>query len=168
MFHESDRKPRATVTTPQPRDYGEPKVTTPQRESATAPSNGASTLNALLGRGSEFDGKLAFEGAVRIDGKFTGAISTDDDLIIGEGAFVTAEITCGSVVVHGEVTGNIRATSSVELRQPAHVKGEITTPSLMVEKGVIFEGQSKMEGVSGTGKVIPIQSSASAAAESAD
>src|SRR5947209_13636756 len=42
-----------------------------------------SALNALLGRGSEFDGKLSFEGTVRIDGTFTGEISTNDMLIIG-------------------------------------------------------------------------------------
>lgn len=168
MFRESDKRTRVEAPAPPPaREYVEPRVTTQERDPVTAPTSGASTLNALLGRGSEFDGKLAFQGAVRIDGKFTGEISTDDDLIIGEGAQVTAEISCGSVVIHGEVSGNIRATNAVELRQPARVKGEITTPSLLIEKGVIFEGQSKMEGVSG--KVIPIQSGASAAAaESAD
>jgi cytoskeletal protein CcmA (bactofilin family) len=102
-------------------------------------------LNALLGRGSEFEGKLAFEGKVRIDGTFTGEISTNDTLHIGEGAKVSAEISCGTVVVEGEVTGNIRATSAVELHRPAKVHGDITTPSLVIEKGVVFEGRSKME-----------------------
>jgi cytoskeletal protein CcmA (bactofilin family) len=105
-----------------------------------------SALNALLGRGSEFDGKLSFEGTVRIDGTFTGEISTNDMLIIGEGAKVTADITCGSVVVNGEVTGNIKASEMVELHKPAKVKGDITTPSLMIEKGVSFDGASKMDG----------------------
>ena len=102
-------------------------------------------LNASLGRGSEFEGKLAFEGKVRIDGNFTGEISTNDTLHIGEGAKVSAEITCGTVIVEGEVVGNIKATGAVELHRPAKVRGDISTPSLMVEKGVIFEGRSKME-----------------------
>jgi len=102
-------------------------------------------LNALLGRGSEFDGKLSFEGTVRIDGTFTGEISTADTLIVGEGAKVSADITCGSIVVHGDVTGNIKATESVELHRPAKVKGDVTSPSLMIEKGVTFDGSSKME-----------------------
>ena len=46
-------------------------------------------LNASLGKGSEFEGKLAFEGKVRIDGTFTGEISTNDTLHIGEGAKVS-------------------------------------------------------------------------------
>jgi cytoskeletal protein CcmA (bactofilin family) len=104
-------------------------------------------LNALLGRGSEFEGKLAFEGKVRIDGNFTGEISTNDMLVIGDGAKVSAEISCGTVIVEGEVIGNIKATSAVELHRPARVHGDITTPSLMIEKGVIFEGRSKMDSV---------------------
>jgi cytoskeletal protein CcmA (bactofilin family) len=113
------------------------------------PSQTPSTeLNALLGRGSEFEGKLTFEGTVRIDGKFTGSIVTGDVLVVGEGAKISAEISCGTIIVHGEVTGNIRAKNSVELHHPAKMRGNVETPSLMVEKGVLFEGQAKMENLS--------------------
>ena len=111
----------------------------------------SSDLNALLGRGSEFEGKLSFEGTVRIDGKFTGSIVTGDVLVVGEGAKISAEITCGTIIVHGEVTGNIRAKSSIELHHPAKMRGNVETPSLMIEKGVIFEGQSKMENLEKSG-----------------
>lgn len=104
-------------------------------------------LNALLGKGSEFDGKLVFEGTVRIDGTFTGEITTSDMLIVGESAKVTAEVSCGTIVVHGEVTGNISATQAIELHKPARVKGDVSTPSLMIERGVVFEGKTKMEGL---------------------
>jgi cytoskeletal protein CcmA (bactofilin family) len=104
-------------------------------------------LNALLGRGSEFEGKLTFEGTVRIDGKFTGTIITNDVLVVGEGAKISAEIFCGTIIVHGEISGNIKARTMVELHQPARMRGNVETPVLMVEKGVIFEGQTKMEGV---------------------
>jgi cytoskeletal protein CcmA (bactofilin family) len=118
-----------------------------KREDQPAPATAqaASDLNALLGRGSEFDGKLTFEGTVRIDGKFTGSIITDDVLVVGEGARISAEITCGTLIVHGEVQGDIRAKLGVEFHQPARVRGNVETPSLMIEKGVIFEGQCKME-----------------------
>jgi cytoskeletal protein CcmA (bactofilin family) len=112
-------------------------------------------LNALLGRGSEFEGKLTFEGTVRIDGKFSGEIVTNDVLVIGEGAKVQAEINAGSVVINGEVQGNIRAKTSIELRQPAKVQGNLETPSLSIDKGVIFEGSSKMEGLSGSQQKAP-------------
>ena len=115
-------------------------------------------LNALLGKGSEFDGKLAFEGTVRIDGKFGGEISTSDMLIVGESARVTAEITCGTIVVHGEINGNITASQAVELHKPARVKGDISSPSLMIERGVVFEGHTKMEDA-GSGKIVPMRAS---------
>jgi len=124
-----------------------------------ASAGAANDLNALLGRGSEFDGKLAFEGTVRIDGTFTGEITTSDTLIVGDGATVTAEITCGTILVHGEVNGNIKASQAVELHTPARVKGDITTPSLMVEKGVVWTGRSQMEEPA-KGRIVPISSAA--------
>ncbi len=118
-----------------------------KREDLPVALAGGSDLNALLGRGSSFEGKLTFEGTVRIDGNFTGSIITNDVLVIGEGAKVSAEITCGTIVVHGEVSGNIKASGGVELHHPARMRGNIETPVLSIEKGVIFEGQTKMEGV---------------------
>lgn len=120
-------------------------MSAPQRETSHPDGATAENLNALLGKGSEFEGKLSFEGMVRIDGKFTGQISTNDVLIVAEGARVAAEISCGSIIVRGEVTGNIRAKTSIELHHPAKLRGDVTTPSLLVEKGVVFQGQSKME-----------------------
>src|SRR6266498_4387968 len=118
-----------------------------KRDELTSVPTASGDLNALLGRGSEFEGKLTFEGTVRIDGKFTGTIITNDVLVVGEGAKVSAEITCGTIIVHGEISGNVRAKNAVELHHPAKMRGNIEAPSLMIEKGVIFEGQCKMEGI---------------------
>lgn len=116
-------------------------------------SGKAGQLNALLGKGSEFEGKLTFEGEVRIDGKFTGTILTKDTLTIGEGAKVTADINAGVIIVSGAVEGTIRATGHVELHAPARIKGTIETPSMSMDRGVIFEGTTKMENL--TGKAPP-------------
>ncbi len=104
-------------------------------------------INTLLGRGSSFDGKLTFEGTVRIDGKLSGEIFSNDVLVVGEGAEVSAEIDVGVLIVEGNVNGNIRAKRSVELHAPARVRGNIETPSLFIDKGVMFEGQCRMEGL---------------------
>jgi cytoskeletal protein CcmA (bactofilin family) len=130
-----------------------------KRDELTSIPAAAGDLNALLGRGSEFEGKLTFEGTVRIDGKFTGNIVTNDVLVVGEGAKIQAEISCGTIIVHGEVHGDIKAKSAVELHQPARMKGNIETPSLMIEKGVAFEGQCKMDVVPEKGSR-PAQTSA--------
>ena len=105
----------------------------------------AQPVTTLLGKGSEFEGKLSFEGTVRVDGKLSGEIFTDDVLIVGEGAELNAEITVGAIVIQGTVRGNITAKRSVEIHSPGRVKGNINTPSLFIEKGVFFDGQCQME-----------------------
>ena len=113
----------------------------------TQRSEAVGEINTLLGRGSEFEGKLTFEGTVRIDGKLSGEIFSDDVLVVGEGAEVHAEIDIGEIIIQGSVIGNIRAKRGVEIHAPGRVRGDITTPSLQIDKGVIFEGRSYMEGV---------------------
>ena len=115
------------------------------KKEESAVSTRAGDVHTLLGKGSEFEGKLSFEGQVRIDGKYSGQISTRDVLVIGEGAKVNAEISAGTVIINGQVEGNIKATGMVELHPPARVKGSIETPALSMDKGVVFEGSCKME-----------------------
>ena len=117
-------------------------------------------VHTLLGKGSEFEGKLTFEGQVRIDGKFSGQIFTKDTLVIGEGARVNAEINAGTVIVNGVVEGNIRATQLIELHTPGRVKGNMETPSLSVDKGVMFEGSCKMESMGKSPTPTPLASAA--------
>ncbi|HTJ41878.1 MAG TPA: polymer-forming cytoskeletal protein [Kofleriaceae bacterium] len=107
-------------------------------------------INTLLGKGTTFEGKLTFEGTVRIDGKLKGEVFSDDVLIIGEGAYVEAEIDIGEVIIQGTVVGNIRAKRAIEIHAPGKMKGDLHTPSLQVDKGVIFEGRSFMEAAAGT------------------
>lgn len=102
-------------------------------------------IHTILGRESEFEGKLSFEGTVRIDGKFTGEIFTKGKLVIGEGAVVNAKIEVDSVIISGEVKGNMNAESRVEIHSPGKLHGNVQTPILIIEEGVIFEGNCQME-----------------------
>jgi cytoskeletal protein CcmA (bactofilin family) len=112
---------------------------------AAARQTAAGEITTLLGRGATFEGKLTFEGTVRIDGRFKGEVFTDDTLVIGEGAHVEAQIDVGEVIIQGTVVGNITAKRSIEIHAPGRVKGDLHTPSLQIDKGVIFEGRSFME-----------------------
>jgi len=107
----------------------------------------ADPVNALLGKGSEFEGKLTFEGIVRIDGVFSGEIFTADTLIVGEGARVSAQIEAGTLIVHGEVEGDVKTKELIELHAPARLRGNIETPNLVIDRGVVFEGGCKMTGL---------------------
>jgi cytoskeletal protein CcmA (bactofilin family) len=113
------------------------------RREETASAGAAGDL--LLGSGAVFEGKLTFAGTVRIDARLTGSIKTDDVLVVGEHARIDAEISCGTVIVYGEVNGNIKAKTAVELHHSARVRGNIESPSISMEKGVVFQGESRME-----------------------
>ena len=101
-------------------------------------------ISALLGAETECEGKLSFEGAVRVDGKFTGEISSEGTLIIGEKAFVKAEIRARVVLVYGEAHGKLIAKERIEAYAPARILGDIQTPILVFGEGVIFQGSSQM------------------------
>ena len=103
-------------------------------------------ITALLGRGTKFEGKLHFEGRVRVDGQFKGEIKSDDTLVIGDGAEVHAEIECATVIVRGGiVNGNIRAKTALEIHAPAKVVGNIHSPSIFIDRGVEFQGSCRMD-----------------------
>lgn len=105
----------------------------------------ATEITALLGRGTSFEGKLHFEGRVRIDGVFKGEIQSDDTLIVGEGAEVHADIDVATVIVRGGVVhGNIRAAVAIEIHAPGKVVGNLHSPSVFINQGVEFQGSCRM------------------------
>jgi cytoskeletal protein CcmA (bactofilin family) len=102
-------------------------------------------INAFLGKETEFEGKLAFEGAVRIDGRLKGEILSEGTLIVGETADVESDIKVGEIFISGKVSGNIAARNRIEIRAPGKVFGNIRAPIVVINEGVIFEGNCRMQ-----------------------
>jgi len=102
-------------------------------------------INAFLGKDTEFEGKFSFTGAVRIDGKFSGEIESNGTLIVGESATITAQIHVADIIISGEVRGDIFAENKIEINVPGKLFGNIQTPKLVIEEGVVFEGNCKMK-----------------------
>ncbi|MEZ4846129.1 MAG: polymer-forming cytoskeletal protein [Bdellovibrionota bacterium] len=100
--NEAKEKPMGLLT------KDEPSTSTNNRTYGTStPSSNASGFNAVLDRGSEFEGKLTFEGTVRIDGKFKGDIFSESHMVIGESGRVEGTATVGSVSISGNFNGDI-------------------------------------------------------------
>lgn len=126
-------------------------------------------ITTILGKGSAFEGKLTFEGTVRIDGTFAGEIRTDGTLIVGPTADVRATITAATLVVEGRVQGELCATEAIEILAPAQVHGNLHAPSLQIEKGSIFEGNCHMAEVTSKDRVpVQVASAQEQAANSTD
>lgn len=136
LFAKDDKSQRPEVA--------RPPVISPARPIEASQHEEA--VQAHLGKGSHIEGKLTFEGSVRIDGTVDGEIAAQDAVIIGDGAVINAQIQAEAIIIKGKVTGDIVARKRVELRAPGKLVGNITTPSLVIHEGVVFEGHCSMGG----------------------
>lgn len=103
------------------------------------------TLSGFVGGGTDVTGEANFKAMMRVDGHFSGRItSSSGTLIVGNNGVVDANIEVANAVIHGSINGDIIATQRLELGRAAKVNGNIQTPSLIIEQGAIFEGSCKM------------------------
>ena len=101
-------------------------------------------IKAFLGQGAEFEGKLIFNGSVRIDGKFQGEIFGQGSLVVGQGAMVQANIAVKSVYISGNVQGNIEVNEKINIHSTGRFSGDVRTPVFIMEEGAFFDGRSHM------------------------
>lgn len=102
-------------------------------------------LSGFVGGGTVLTGDAEFKGMLRIDGRFTGRITSEKGtLIVSAGGQVDANLWVGTAKVNGVVNGDITAAERIELGRSAQVRGNIQTPSLVVEQGAVFEGGCRM------------------------
>jgi len=105
---------------------------------------GLGNLTAFIDQGSEFEGKLSFKDTVRIDGNFSGEISSDNTLIVGESGQIQATIHSVCVVVSGLVEGDVHASEEIVLHKTAVVNGNLEAPAIMMEEGAQLNGNVRM------------------------
>ncbi len=111
-------------------------------------------MTTFLGEKTEFEGKLVFQGSLRIDGHFKGEITAPEgNLIIGEKGLLKSDVFASSVVVGGEIHGNINAGKRIEILVSGKVFGDIQAPVVVISEGVIFKGNCCTQPLKKTGDV---------------
>lgn len=126
------------------RGKGDGATSAPNSSSAGGGGGGLGNLTAFIDQGSEFEGKLSFKDTVRIDGTFSGEISSDNTLIVGESGQIMATIHSVCVVISGLVEGNIHASDQIILHKTAVVKGDLDSPTVVMEEGAQLNGCVRM------------------------
>jgi len=106
---------------------------------------GAGELNGILDAGSHLNGELRFEQTFRVDGRITGKVVSNGDLVVGERGEIEGEIEVGSAFVAGTVRGRIETRRRLEISPGGRVYAEIVTPALVIESGAFFQGKCAME-----------------------
>ena len=106
----------------------------------------ATEITALLGRGTQFEGKLHFEGRVRIDGVFKGEIQERRH----------ARHRRGRRGPRGDRRGDGHRArrrrprkhpgkTAIEVHAPGKMVGNLHSPSLFIDRGVEFQGSCRMD-----------------------
>ena len=105
----------------------------------------AATEESRIGKGTKVWGTLHFHGTVRIEGEADGEI-VGDEVVIAEGAVVSAKITATRLTVAGSVSGELVVRQRLELMLTARLRCTISnTPSLILnEKARNFDGDCRM------------------------
>lgn len=103
-----------------------------------------SDLNGFLDSGSHLHGELRFEASFRVDGKLTGEVESEGDLIVGESGVIEGNLRVGQAFISGTVRGTVRALRKIQIAPSGKVYAELETPSLVIEDGATFEGQCVM------------------------
>jgi len=102
-------------------------------------------LSGFLDVGSHFEGELSFEQSFRIDGRVTGKVLSDGDLVVGEKGEVDGEIRVGRLFVSGLVKGEVHVARRLSIHPRGRVEGAVHARALVIEEGGVLEGQSSMQ-----------------------
>ena len=112
-------------------------------------SNAPGGLTAFIDQGSSFEGKLSFKDTVRIDGQFSGEITSENTLVVGETGEIEANIISQTVIVSGAIHGDVNAGRKVVIHKTGSVSGNVSTPSIVIEDGAVLNGKITMTGKKG-------------------
>jgi cytoskeletal protein CcmA (bactofilin family) len=104
-----------------------------------------SKVVTIVGEGTEVSGEIVSQGTVRVEGKVSGSINSEDTIVIQETGQVSANLVAGQIVISGSVEGNVFAHERLEVTATGKLVGDITAPRLAIAEGVLFEGRCTMK-----------------------
>lgn len=111
-------------------------------------------LDSYFGEGITLKGVIRFKGVLRVDCDFEGEIQTEDTLIIGNTANISADINAGALFNMGRINGDVRASKKVSLLAGSQLNGNINSPLLVVEKNAFFDGSCTMPDSPSAGRTV--------------
>ncbi|MCL2099616.1 MAG: polymer-forming cytoskeletal protein [Oscillospiraceae bacterium] len=119
------------------------EIRPPQKE--TREATNLKTVNTVLGKGMRMDATmLAGEGVVQIEGEFHGEVDINGELVLEKSGYVNGNIKTNIASISGNVTGNIKCSELLHITQTGKIKGDIECTTILMDKGAVFIGYSKM------------------------
>tara|TARA_B100001029_G_C14838485_1_gene326983 strand:- start:95 stop:496 length:402 start_codon:yes stop_codon:yes gene_type:complete len=100
---------------------------------------------SYLGPNTAIEGDLHANGDVHVDGKLSGSIVCNGDLIIGEGSKVYGQVKAKNVIISGYFKGELETIDGLEILPTGHVEGDIKGSKLTIQEGGIYRGKVNMD-----------------------
>lgn len=103
-------------------------------------------ISTLIGKKAVIDGDVSGKGNFKIDGVVDGNISIKGDLVMGENAVITGNITAKNIIIAGKVVGDIEASGQLSIKRTGSISGSQKCGSLIVEEGSSVVGKCEISG----------------------
>jgi len=100
-------------------------------------------INRIV-EGTTIQGEIKCESNIRIDGTFTGNLTTKGRLVIGPAGKIEGTIHCQNAEIEGIVVGKLYVQQMLSLKGASKVEGDIFTDKLGIEPGATFTGACNM------------------------
>lgn len=100
---------------------------------------------SYLGPNTALEGDIHSNGDVHLDGKLSGTVVCNGDLIIGEGSNVYGQVKAKNVIVSGYFKGEIETVDGLEILPTGHVEGDIKGSKLSIHEGGVYKGKVNMD-----------------------
>ena len=115
------------------------------------PLEGADKMKSAVTRKDTFisseatlSGNLNGQGNIVLEGRLDGNISSTHQVRIESGGYVAGDIHAQHIMVNGRVYGRLYA-EEITLQSEGHIEGDLVTDALIIEKGGVFIGQSRLK-----------------------
>lgn len=115
-------------------------TTKDQKRAADEISNSSN----VIGKSTTITGTITAAGNLRVEGVVQGDINSQAKVALGTEAQVEGNITAQNADLEGKVKGNLSITDVLVLKATAVITGDISTGKLVIEPGVVFNGNCKM------------------------
>lgn len=103
-----------------------------------------SNTSNVIGKGTTVLGTITASGNLRVEGVVQGDVNSQAKVALGTEARVDGNIVAQNADLEGKVSGNLTITEVLVLKATAVITGDISTSKLVIEPGVVFNGNCKM------------------------
>jgi cytoskeletal protein CcmA (bactofilin family) len=111
----------------------------------------------IVSQGMRIEGELKSSGNIRIDGLVSGKVATSQDLMIGPGAQIEADVLAQNAVIAGIVKGNVTVKNNLSILETGKIIGNISCAILSIREGGFFAGNCQMREIKQTQANLPVE-----------